>query len=344
MIWLGTQHGYLSDWLTQQWVRATGRHVDLAEHPWLNGPTGSTHGIGPQFFDRYAEQAGLEILAGDEPRGLVHNLAAMLDDSAIDPAVADFYERTSEYRMDCWSEWSAPFRPFGRLLALIFSRRLEQLNVPLGGLDTHLGISSRVLAMRTPQGELQTAWVRQLLASSRTLYAASYGACRVPGYSGQCIKACFPLPNGRAIVIMRPQVHRDGSLTVISDGRQFGDPGFYFVVEQQGAAWARYVRTMKESIHVYVREPGVVRADHTLRIWGRVFLRLHYRLAHSTHSATARLNSIQPSGGSESIGKPSIHTDICSFKGLPSTTPSRSNGMPSSSTLPQAIRGSSSEP
>ncbi len=77
---------------------------------------------------------------------------------------------------------------------------------------------------------------------------------------------------------MRPQVHPDGSLTVISDGREFGDPGFYFVVEHQGRAWARYVRTMKESIHVYVAEADTVRADHTLRIWGRVFLRLHYRL------------------------------------------------------------------
>ena len=79
------------------------------------------------------------------------------------------------------------------------------------------------------------------------------------------------------MVIMRPEVHSDGSLTVISDGRTFGDPGFYFVVEQNGVAWARYVRTMKETIPVYPAD-GLVRADHVLRIWGRIFLRLHYRL------------------------------------------------------------------
>jgi hypothetical protein len=197
MIWLGAQRGYLSDWLTQQWVRATGRRVELAEVSWLGGPTGATSGIGPRFFDDYAARAGLEILAGDAPRGLVPNLAALLDGARVHPDVAAFYEKTSEYDMDCWSDWSSLFRPFGRLLALLFSRRLEQLNVPLTGLDTHRGISSRVLAMRTPQGEFQTAWVRQLLASKRTLYAGSYSACRVPGYAGQCIKVCFPLPNGR---------------------------------------------------------------------------------------------------------------------------------------------------
>jgi hypothetical protein len=279
MIWLGANRGYLSDWMTQQWVRATGRRIELARLSWLDGPTGSTRGIGPQFFDDYAARVGFEIQSEGSPRGLVSDLSAVLGGAQVHPAVAAFYERTSEYQMDCWSEWSPVFRPFGRLLALLFSRRLEQLNVPLAGLDTHRGISSRVLVMRTPQGELQTAWVRQLVASKRTLYAGSYGSCDVPGYSGRCIKVCFPLPNGRAIVIMRPQVDHDGSLALISDGQDFGDPGFYFVVEHQGVAWARYVRNMKETIHVYAAEPGTVRADHTLRIWGWVFLRLHYRLA-----------------------------------------------------------------
>lgn len=60
--------------------------------------------------------------------------------------------------------------------------------------------------------------------------------------------------------------------------RGFGDPGFYFVVDQGSTVWARYVRAMKESIHVYAAEPDTLRADHTLRVWGRVFLRLHYRM------------------------------------------------------------------
>ena len=110
-------------------------------------------------------------------------------------------------------------------------------------------------------------------------YTREATASASPGYAGQCIKVCFPLPNGRAIVIMRPDVHPDGSLTVVSDGRAFGDPGFYFVVEHNGATWARYVQTMEETIHVYPAEAGVVRADHILRIWGRIFLRLHYRMA-----------------------------------------------------------------
>lgn len=278
MIWLGERHGWLSDWVTQQWVRASGRAVDLTKEQWLGGPCGGTHGIGSAFFEDYAARTGCSIASSGEPRGLVADIAAVTGGAAADPSVADFYQRTSEYEMDCWSEWCGGFRPFGRLLAILFSRRLQQLNVPLTGLDTHLGITSRVLAIRNPKGETQTAWVRELRASKHTLYAGSYATCRVPGLDRPCVKVVFPLPNGRAIVIMRAEVHPDRSLSVISDGRGFGDPGFYFVVEDGDRAWARYVASMKETIHVYPAEGGCVRADHVLRIWGRTFLRLHYRL------------------------------------------------------------------
>jgi hypothetical protein len=93
------------------------------------------------------------------------------------------------------------------------------------------------------------------------------------------VKVVFPLPNGNALVIMKPETHPDGSFSVSSSGRRFGDPGFYFVVhEGDGRARARYVRTLKETIQVYNAEPGSVRADHSLQIWGVRFLRLHYRL------------------------------------------------------------------
>jgi hypothetical protein len=89
----------------------------------------------------------------------------------------------------------------------------------------------------------------------------------------------FPLPNGNAIVVMKPEAHPDGSFSVTSAGGGFGDPGFYFVVHAEaGVAWARYVQSMQETIHVYPDEHAAVRADHTLRIWGIQFLRLHYRM------------------------------------------------------------------
>jgi hypothetical protein len=178
-------------------------------------------------------------------------------------------------------EWCNAFRPFGALLAFIFSRRLQQLNVPLSALDTSHGISSEVVQLiKESSGEVQyTAWVRELIGTGNVLYAGSYSLCEVPRYKGRCVKVVFPLPNGSAVVIMKPQLHRDGSFSVISSGQGFGDPGFYFVVHNHdGTTSARYVRAMRETIHVYATRGNEVRADHTLKLFRTTFLRLHYRL------------------------------------------------------------------
>lgn len=284
LVWLGEKKGYLSDWVTQQWVRATGRQIDLAKHSWLDGPIGKTHSIGKEFFIEYAKEHGLEVDRNSSSRGLVPDFRTLIapdDAHPISDGVKKFYERTSDYNLDIWSEWCAGFRPFGKALAVLFSRRLQQLNVPLSSLETSKGVTSEIVQLRDPQlvRPLQTAWVRELSKSGNVLYVAAYSVCSIPGHRIPCVKVAFPLPNGNALVILKPQTFPDGSFSVTSSGRKFGDPGFYFVVHgEHGMAWARYVKTLRETICVYEAELGSARADHTLWIWGSQFLKMHYRL------------------------------------------------------------------
>jgi hypothetical protein len=281
---LGGRRGVLSDWTTQRWVQLTGRRVDLGECPWLEGPVGDVDVIGSGFFRRLAERKDLELVTAGPGRGLLEDFGRLrgprCDPKAIDARVAAFYERTAEFEFDVWSEWCGAFRPFGGALASLFSRRLQQLNVPLSALDTKLGITSDVVHLKERSGRVvYTAWIRDVVSTRRTLYAGAYSVCHVPGYAGPCVKVVFPLPNGSAVVIMRPESNPDGSLTVRSAGQRFGDPGFYFYVEREpGRGWARYVRTLQETIHVYADAEGTLRADHELRIWRTRFLRLHYRM------------------------------------------------------------------
>jgi hypothetical protein len=256
----------------------------VAEHLWLDPVAGDTHTIGTDFFERLAKRTGLAVDEHSEPRGLIDDFDSLAGPECapekVDPAVVRFYEHTSRFDFDVWSEWCGAFRPFGFLLSAIFSSRLQQLNVPLSSLDAKLGTTSRVLKLRDEQGRsVRTAWVRELIATRRTLYAGSYAVCNVPRQQGPCVRVVFPLPNGNAHVILKPEVYDDGSLKVTSSGQGFGDAGFYFFVAgRDGEAWVRYVKTLRESIHVFVDEAGALRADHVMSIWGLVFLRLHYRL------------------------------------------------------------------
>jgi hypothetical protein len=225
---------------------------------------------------------GLKIEQG-RSAGLVSDFECLATDqfnpATVAPAVSRFYQKTSDYELDAWSQWCGAFRPFGWALAVLFSRRLQQLNVPLSGLDTSLGMTSEVWPVVDAGGQIQfTAWVRQLLGTGNVIYAGAYSTCEVPNYEGRCVRVVFPLPNGNAIVIMRPVAHHNGSLSLVSDGERFGSPGFYFTVHAgTGQVWARYLRALRESITVYQTSDGV-RADHSLTLWGATFLRLHYRL------------------------------------------------------------------
>jgi hypothetical protein len=280
-MWLGTKRGYLTDWTTQMWVKSTGKRVSLDDHPWLHGPIGKPTGIGSDFFHELANEQNLTVERG---RGLLEDFNQLKSERCspvqVDSVVKDFYENTECYELEAWSEWSGFFKPFGWALARLFSRRLQQLNVPLSSLDTSQGMTSSVLNLVDPvTGKVRyTAWARQLRKSKNTLYAGTYSLCTLPGVSGACVKVVFPLPNGNATVVMYPESSPDGSFCITSSGLHFGEPGFYFTVSTDKGLWARYVRAMRESIKVYASDSATVRADHVLWIWGLTFLRLHYKL------------------------------------------------------------------
>lgn len=280
--WLGERRGHLADWATQRWVHATGREIEAGEHAWLDGPVGSTRGIGSDFFDVLAHHDQLGLQSGG---GLMRSFAALagpeFDPGAVDRRIAHFYEHTSAYELDVWSQWSGAFRPFGGLLAALFSGRLQQLNVPLAPLSTSRGMSSRVVELSDPEtGELlTTGWIRENRGSGDTIYVGAYSLAEVPMRESPCVKVVFPLPNGNATVLLKPTAEPDGSLLLESDGRGFGDAGFYFVVRARSRrAWVRHVRSFRESIRVYADEAGDLRTDHVFTLWRRPFLELHYRL------------------------------------------------------------------
>ena len=283
-LWLGEKRGYLTDWVTQKWVRLSGRIVNLKEEAWLQGHIGETAQIGEFYFEKLSQSLRLKLNVNPEGAGLVEDFSVLqsttFSPAKIHPKIRDFYEHTTKYNLDVWSQWSGIFKPFGWLIATIFSRRLQQLNMPISPLETSRGITSDIIQLADESDIIVgTGWLRKLVATSSVIYAGVYSTCKPSKFPARCMKVVFPLPNGNATVIMKPQQHPDGSLTLISSGNGFGEPGFYFIVQKDGGeAWVKYLHAMKESIHVYVDETEELRANHVLKLWGATFLKLHYRM------------------------------------------------------------------
>ena len=87
----------------------------------------------------------------------------------------------------------------------------------------------------------------------------------------------FPLESGNVQVFLRPGVRADGSLVLSSPPGPFGGDGAYVTVRHGQKAYAARV-PLHERFHVYRDHRGVLRADHELRLYQALVLRLHYRM------------------------------------------------------------------
>jgi hypothetical protein len=275
------RRGRLVDRGTQLWVRATGRRVEMAEHPWLDGPIGGPDVIADAWVFEQAGRLGGSVREGG---GLFQSMAGLAGDG-FDPArlaaqVRSFYEATDEWRLDVWSQWSPAAWPFGWLLSTVFAKRLEQLSLPLRPLDVAFGLDSRVLQVIGPDGgALGAAWLRTLRSTGETVYSGWYGMAQLPGHPRPSVRVVFPLPNGSVTVFLRPDLAEGGALRLTSPLGRFGDDGAYLIVrsDDRRTAWVRRV-PLAEHFLVSVDAEGVLRTDHRLLLRRLPVIRLHYRL------------------------------------------------------------------
>ena len=277
--------GAAVDRVTQRWVTATGRQVDLdGAERWLDGPVGDADGIGERWFDAHAARSGADVVQRPD-QGLLPRFAALspsLNAAAVSPEIVAFYETTAEWSVDLWSRWARWAEPGGRLINTVFARRLRQLSLPLDPLEVAEGMDSYVAAVETPDGaHLGTVWQRTLLATGATAFGGFYGVMALPGAAGPSVRVVFPLPNGSLTVFLRPEVTPDGGLMLSSRPGRFGDDGAYLLVRPQSArhGWARRV-PLHERLTLTALSDGSVRCLHRIDLGPLEALRLHYRLRH----------------------------------------------------------------
>ncbi len=266
------------DEVTQAWVRRTGRRVDLAAQPWLQGPVGDASSIGDAWLAAEAQRLRADVGDGG---GLLRAVADLdgpgFSSARLVAPVRDFYERTSEWRLDAWIGWSPWAWPGGWLVSSVFARRLQQLALPLRPLDVAHGMSSAVRPLRADGQQVAALWLRRLRATGDVLFSGLYSVVELQAPVRPAVRVVFPLPNGRLVVVLEVRNRSDGGLVLSSGAAAWGQPGAYLVVEDRRGCWARRV-PLHEVFDVHVDEGGVLRTDHRLSLGAAPVLRLHYRM------------------------------------------------------------------
>ncbi|MBQ0767772.1 MAG: hypothetical protein KBT58_00660 [Bizionia sp.] len=271
------------DWITQQWVIISGKKINPKEYEWLIGPFGNTNGIGEKFIKQLAENENLEICKSELSKGLIKSINQLKLPSTelnkLSKNVIDFYENTNSYEFELKTKWNSIFKISGYLLKILFSNRIEQLNIPMNNCKNAKGMNSDIIHLIDKKTEeiKRTIWLRTFKETKQVVYSGVYETCTIPNGT-TCIKAMFPLPNGNATVILQPSVGNNGELTLKSAGRKIGDSGFYFLLkDKNGNFWTKYIKSFKDNLTVNF-DNGKITANQILTFYGLKVLSFEYEI------------------------------------------------------------------
>jgi len=273
----------LQDWITQQWVIFFGTKINANDYKWLLGPFGKINGIGLKFIEQLSENEQLIIDDAQTNKGLLQSINQLeltsIELNKLSKNVIDFYENTSNYNFELKVKWNPIFKIFGVLLKVLFSNRIEQLNIPMKNTIDSKTLKSKIIYLLNEDSNTlkRIIWLRKFKQSGQVVYSGVYETCLIP--NGQkCIKAIFPLPNGSATVILTPTVGENGELILNSSGNKIGDSGFYFLLKDaRGNLWTKFIRSFKDKL-VVSSENGKLKALQTLTMWNLRVLQFSYTI------------------------------------------------------------------
>lgn len=271
------------DRATRRFWRLRGRPVDLAgAERWLAAPMHDQDRVGDGWLQAAAAQHGGLLRENVPGAGLLADMSALDGDgfraADLRPEVRDFYEHTSEWRLEVWTQWNALFQPGGELVSRWFGRRVQQLALPTRPLEVAHGMDSRVVSIVDADGEQRAAgWIRTLRSTGEYVYSGCYSTRLLPASRRPSVHVAFPLEAGNVQVFLEPDVLPGGGLELRSAAGAFGENGAYVVVEDGGRMHAARA-PIHETFRVYVDREGVLRTDHVLCLWSTPVVRLHYKL------------------------------------------------------------------
>ena len=273
----------IQDWITQQWVILFGQRIDNKNYQWLLGPFGGTKGIGIKFVEQLAIDENLVIDSKRKNKGLLDSILNLglseTELKRLSPNVIDFYENTSNYDLLLKAKWNPFFKVFGIVVKSVFSKRIEQLNVPIENLKDASGLTNEIIKLvDTKTNEVKrTIWLRTFKSTGQVVYSGVYETCTLPNKQ-ICIKAIFPLPNGNATVILTPSVGKNGELILDSSGQRIGDSGFYFLLrDSKGQLWSKFIKSFKDKL-VVKSINDKISATQTLTLWNLKVLEFEYEI------------------------------------------------------------------
>jgi hypothetical protein len=264
-------------------VRLLAERVPAADLPFVVPHVSRSARVGTAYVRALADELGGTYTADATEVGILDSLDALagpdFDPAQVDPAVREFYERTTRFVLDIVPVWRTWVRPGYLLYRTLVARPLGQANLPMGQRDAQLGLASRIDTITVPGDAAVTVrgWVRSYAATGEPALVGIYTTYRRDGRG--YVSVGFPVPHGSFTATLAPRNRSGGGLVLASES-PLEQPGHYlsYVDEATGELTTLSVPGFGERLDVFVGDDGALRAEHAFELFGLPFLVLHYRL------------------------------------------------------------------
>lgn len=265
------------DWLTQFWNICLGRKSDAVQDEWLVDPIGRPSESPEEFIKRLASENQLTVRRNTPDSGLLWRFKDW--GVPVEPCVSEFYHRTIDYTFEASSYWEPFFGVFGLLVSNLFSRRVQQFNLPSLKPHETVDFDSEIIQLVDAREKvIYTVWLRSIKNTGEMVFYGIYSTCLLPS-GAYGIKSVFPLPQGNATVVFEFGIDSNGRFELVSSGKKYGDPGFYFIVEDsRGVLWKHFLPSLRQKITVYSSENSELVAEHTMKMWKFKVYRMSYMI------------------------------------------------------------------
>lgn len=271
-------------------VKIVGKKFNRCDVAWLDGMQG-TAVLSEHFYKDLADKNNINCVQPKNAYGLIDDFNALssneFDTTKVQPQIIDFYEKTSDYQFDIWMQWKGLFQYFSILVIRLVSRQINQLNMPLNNMEISKGMTSEIIKMYDENNNyLYACWLRKIMPANKIIYQGFYGTTKIPNNENVFIKTIFPLPKGWVCVLLKPIVHKDGSLELASKGKHFGDAGYYRIHQLNDDQIKVVYVPIQESLHLY-KADNCIRCDHKFYFLNQSLLNLHFKITPKQHAFSA---------------------------------------------------------
>lgn len=214
-----------------------------------------------------------QLLSNEAYSGLVDSMkdyqSSHFDANQLSTIIRNFYEQTENYSMRAQVQWSPWFRPFAALYSLI-SKKTEQIH--LGLHSEWQQITGEIVGVTSEKdGRKQVrAWIRTN-EKDETMFVALYSMHTYDGEVYMNIALPLLFSNMTGILRLENQSNQLVITSKVANDRK--DEGIYLCFSK-----LRIMLPLSETFYIEETDEGELTADHQMKIFGKRFLRIRYRL------------------------------------------------------------------